>query len=402
MPEQGMRVHALHYAIVITGFLREGQLEQAIGVYERMTERRVPQTESSRAASIRVLGAADLKKLEKRGAKHPNYRLLRVEQALQEMLASSMSEEIAHRQPTHERLIDPRNYGAVPQSYLGLMISLYNTRSAYKICKKLFEKAEALAPDSENYTQPLTLITAMMETHFQARNHEEVAKFWELARSSASKLVKTFSQLVQQPVLASENDSLLDPSIQRRSNESQIANNRRHILVNPTRIFIRSLLAQPDSNATQEAHRTILNLVINGYTVDNFTWNEFIQQLTLRNQLVEAFGICEEYLMPRFPGWRDMYPGYQRRNIEGYQWMEIRPYEIKKNSVLPRYKTLVLLARAYGQTKRNESNGIGYDVDAQAWLREILERKAPMTVRAIETMPRTYDRLQEKYFGSIL
>lgn len=402
MPEQRMRVHALHYAIVITGFLREGQLEQAIDAYERMTQRRIPQTESSRAASIRVLGAADLQKLKKRGAKHPNYRLLRVEQALQEMLASSMSEEIAHRQPTHERLINPRNYGAVPQSYLGLMISLYNTRSAYKICKKLFERAQASALDSESYAQPLTLITAMMETHLQAQNHEEVAKLWELARSSASKLTKTFSQLVQQPAVASGSDSLLNPSVQRRFQESHISNNRRHILVNPARIFIRSLLSQGDSSATQEAHRAILNLIINGYTIDTLTWNEFIQQLTLRNQLVEAFAICEEYLMPRFPGWRDLYPGYQRKNIEGYQWMEIRSYEVKKSSVLPRYKTLVLLARAYGQTKRDESNGIGYDSEAQAWLREILERKAPMTVRAIETMPRTFDRLQEKYFGNIL
>jgi pentatricopeptide repeat-containing protein PET309 len=402
MPEQGIRVHALHYAIVITGFLREGQVEQAIGAYDRMMQRKVPQTESSHAASIRALGAANLQKLEKRGAKHPNYRLLVVEEALEKMLASSMSQEIAHRQPTQERLINSRNYGAVPQSYLGLMIGLYNARSAYKICQKLFEKAQASAPDYEGYTQPLTLTTAMMETHLKAGNHEEVAKFWELARSSATKLTKTFSQAAEQPVAAPEADSLLDPLVQQRFQESQISKNRRHILVNPTRLFIRSLMAQSDSNAMQEAQRTIINLLVNGFTVDTFTWNEFVQQLALRNQLADAFAICEEYLMPRFPGWRDLYPGYQRKNIEGYQWMEVRPYDVKRNSVLPRYKTLVLLGKAYGQTKRDEANGIGYDADAQMWMREILERDAPMTIRAIETMPRTYDRLQEIHFGNVL
>ncbi|EMD86089.1 hypothetical protein COCC4DRAFT_202968 [Bipolaris maydis ATCC 48331] len=402
MPEQEMQVHALHYAIVITGFLREGQVEQAIGAYDRMMQRKVPQTESSRAASIRALGAAELQKLEKRGARHPNYRLLVVEEALEEMLASSMSEEIAHRQPTHERLINSRNYGAIPQSYFGLMIGLYNARSAYKICKKLFERAQQSAPSHEGYAQPLTLITAMMETHLKAGNHEELAKLWKLARSSASKLTKTFSQAAQQPVVAPENGSLLDPSVHRRYQESHIANNRRQILVNPARIFLRSLMAQTDSNTIQEAQRTIIDLLVNGFTVDGFTWNEFVQQLTLRNQLADAFAICEEFLMPRFPGWRDLYPGYQRKNLQGYQWMEIRSHDLKKNTVLPRYKTLVLLAKAYGQTRRDESNGIGYDIEARAWLREILEQRAPMTIRAIETMPRTYDRLQERYFDNML
>ncbi|KAF1940038.1 hypothetical protein EJ02DRAFT_407377 [Clathrospora elynae] len=398
MPQNGFQVHALHYAIIITGFLREGQLEQAMGAYERMVGRKVPQTESSRQASIQALGKADLQKLGKRHAKDPNYRLLRVEEALEEMLAASTAQEIAHRQPRHSSSIDSHNYGAVPQSYYGLMISLYSARSAYKICKKLFKKAEEAAPDVENYTVPLTLTTAMMEAHLKAGKHAEVAEGWELARTSANKLTKTFHQAVHQAAAVTEFDSLTDSSVQQRFQESRISNNRRHILSKASRIYIRSLLAQPDANAVQEAQRTIRDLLVNGFTIDNFTWNEFIQTLALGNRLVDAFMTCEEYLMPRFPGWRNLMPGYTRHDRQGYQWMELRHYDIKKTSVLPRYKTLVLLAKAYGQTKRDERNGIGYDVNAQAWMREILEQSAPMTVRAIETMPRTYDKLQERYF----
>jgi pentatricopeptide repeat-containing protein PET309 len=400
MPQNGFQVHALHYAIVITGFLREGQLQQAVGAYERMMARKVPQTESSRKAAIQVLGAADLQKLKKRRAKDPNYQLLRVKEALAEMLASSTTHEIAHGQPQHTRYMDTRNYGAVPQSYYGLMISLYTARSAYKICKKLFQQAQEAAPDSESYTVPLTLTAAMMEAHLKAGNHNEIDRFWGLARFSADKLTKTFHQAVHQPPPVPEFDSLLDPSVRERFQDSRISSNRRNILARPSRIYIRSLLEREDDVSLQTAQRTIRNLLVNGFIIDNFTWNEFIQHLTLRSRLVDAFTTCEEYLMPRFPGWRNLMPGYIRKDRPGYQWMELRHYEIKKTSVLPRYKTLVLLAKAYGETKRDERNGIGYDVDAQAWLREILEQRAPSTVRAIETMPTTYDKLQERYFRS--
>jgi pentatricopeptide repeat-containing protein PET309 len=401
MPQNNLQVHALHYAIVMTGFLKEGQPQQAFGAYERMTRRKVPQTESSREAAIQTLGAANLKKLDKQRAKDPNYQLLIVKEALGEMLASSTTHEIAHDQPEHTRSVDTHNYGAVPQSYYGLMISLYNTRSAYKICRKLFQQAQEVAPDSENYTAPLTLITAMMEAHLKAGNHHEVARCWDLARLSADKLTKTFHQAVHKLPAVPEFDSLLDSSVQERFQDSRISNNRRHILTRPSRIYIRSLFARGDDIALQTAQRTIRNLLVNGFKLDNFTWNEFIQQLALRNRLIDAFTTCEEYLMPRFPGWRPLMPGYIRKDRPGYQWMELRHYEIKKASVLPRYKTLVLLAKAYGQTKRDERNGIGYDVNAGAWLREILEKSAPNTVRAIETMPRTYDKLQARYFDSV-
>lgn len=402
MPQNNLRVHAIHYAIVMAGFLKEGQIDLAVEVYERMVARQVPQTDSSRQASLRTLGTVDLQTLERRGAKHPNYRMLKVEAALQEMLVAGAGREVAHREPRHAVSVDTHNYGAVPQAYHGLLISLYTTRSAYAVCKKLFRKAQELAPDSDNYVTPIALTTAIMEAHLKAGKHAEVARSWQLARTSADKLTKTFGQLVQPKSAIPEVESLVDPSIQQRFAASQISNNRRHILAKPCRIYIRSLLAQSDPTALQKAQHTIGDLLVNGFTVDNFTWNELVQHLAQRrDNLVKAFEICEEYLMPRFPGWRNLTPGYVRRDRQGYQWMEIRHYEIKKTSVLPRYKTLIILARAFGQAKRDERNGSGYDFVEGAWTREILETAAPMTVRAIESMPRTNDVLQEKYFHNI-
>ncbi|KAF2818888.1 TPR-like protein [Ophiobolus disseminans] len=402
MPQSHLPVHAFHYAIVMTGFLREGgdQLNLAMAAYARMVEQEVPQTESSREASIRTLGALELKKLKEEGAKGRRQKLKLVEEAVEKMLVEAVQGQVAHRQPRHSRLLDSRNYGSAVQAYYGLLISLYSQVGAYKLCHKLFRKAEKAAPDVDNYTVPMTLITGTMEAHLKFGQHAEVAKCWELARTAANKLSKTFQQAVQPEPVTPESDSILDPSVRDLYEQSRISFNRRNILYKAARLYIRSLSdpANPNPDALQEAQRTMIDLIVNGYTLDVFTWNEFVTTLAQRGRLVDAFSICEKYLMPNFPGWRNLYPNYIRKDRTGYQWMELRHYEIKKSSLMPRYKTLIALAAEFRQVKSDERNGLGYDESAEAWQREILEGLAPMTLRAIETMPRTSDKLQMEYF----
>ncbi|KAH9880247.1 hypothetical protein IAQ61_000536 [Plenodomus lingam] len=401
MPQYNLRVHGFHYAIVMAGFMREGQHKLASAAQARMAERQVPQTPSSNKATLQVLGESDLKKLEERGAKHTNYKLLKVEEALQEMLVANTIRAGANREPQTSRYIDPHDINSLPQSYYGSLISLYTTRSAYAICKRLFNKAMEAAPDVEDNALPTTLTVAIMQAHFKAGKHAEVARIWELARTSANKLTKTLSQVREESSGDTDPASLFSPVVQQRYEESRIANNRRHILVKPCRIYMRSLFAQSQAEVIPIASATIRSLLIDGYTIDNLTWNEFIQQLVLHSHLLEAFKACEEYLMPRFPGWRNLTPGYRRRNVEGYQWMELRHYDIKRASVLPRYKTLVLLAKAFAQVKSDERNGVGYDRETRMWFSMRLSEAAPLTLRAIESMPRTSDLLQEKYFNDV-
>lgn len=398
MVQNNMRVHALHYAIVMTGFLKEQQLDLAMDVYERMVARKVDQTESTRQASILTQGITQLTSLKKRGARNPKHRLKYVEEALREMLFLGGGREIAHRQPRHAQQLDQHDNLAIPESYYGLLITLYNTRGAYKICQDLFRKAEAMEPNDDNYIAPITLLTAIMDAHFKAGEHAEVEKCWQLARSQAERLVKTFQQALHPPPPPPESESLVDPEVVERFQQSRISANRRHILVKAARTYIRSLLQQETDAATQQAHRTIRDLLINGFVIDNFTWNEFVQHLARAGHLTAAFGICELYLMPRFPGWRQLVPHYIRHERQGFQWMELRHYDITRTAVLPRYKTLIILARAYGEVNRDERRGVGYNPTTERWMKEELEERAPMTIRAIETMPRTNDRLQEKYF----
>jgi len=400
MPKHFMRVHAFHYALVITGFIREGQYEHAARAHQRMIDRDVKQTENSRQASLLAIGIAELQRLKQDKVTNPHERLIEVEEALRLILFESYESEQVNDEPRFSRFIDSREH-SVPDGYFGLLILLYNTRGAYEICKELFEAASIANAEKANYEPPIILLATIMEAHLKAKEYEEVAKCWELARTQAEKLVKTLQQIIDPRPPNEGYESLLDPSLKESVASARIATNRRRVLQRASRIYIRSLLEQNDPEGLQKAQRTISQLLADGYVMDNLTWNEFIQMLARRGRIVDAFSSCEHYLMPGFPGWRSLKPYYIRRNVQGFFWMDTKASEVGRGRIMPKYKTLVVLAAAYAQVKRDEINGIGYNPEIGRWAREVLEKISPLTVSAIETMPRTGDELQTMFLGGM-
>ncbi|KAF2996812.1 hypothetical protein E8E13_001999 [Curvularia kusanoi] len=410
LPEHKMRVEAIHYAIVMTGFLKEGQYDLALEVYERMEARKVTHTISSRQAAINTVGMSELARLLKTKNTNPMQRLKYVEKLLRGMMTSGdIGKDIAHRQPNHNRYLDMHTQSTVPASYYGLLITLYNTRGAYRICQQLFAKAESTM-DPSDFDAPTTFLTAIMEAHYRAKEWDEVEKCWHTIRASSTKLIKTFQQVMNPlppstttTTSSSPSASLTDAEVIHRFEESQIALNRRQVLTKASRIYIRSLInrnpaTHPPKPLLLRAQQTVRSLLTSGFVIDNFTWNELIVALATNGYLVAAYTIAETYLMPRFPGWRHLAPFYIRHDRKGYQWMELRHFEIKRNSVLPRYKTLVVLAKAMAVVKEDERNGVGYVEREAKWAREVLEDKAPRVCMAVETMPITSDPVQERYF----
>jgi pentatricopeptide repeat-containing protein PET309 len=417
LPEVRVREHALHYAIVLTGLLREGgaNLDLAMRAYERMQKLQISQTPSSQLAVLQVLGEKNLREANrgatqqtphkelpklKTRATHANYQLEDVHEAVENMVAAAAQGQAVYREPQHMRSADTRSMAAAPQAFYGQLISLYATRGAYKTCKKLMQKAERLAPREENYTTPLTLIIGSMEAHLKAKEFNEVRDLWLLAITSARKMTKTFAQVVNPEPPLPQSDDLLDPSIADRYQDAAISPNRRQILVRAARVYIRSLLDPANTSpiALTIAKQTMVELLQDGYAIGGVTWNELISTLAQRGRLTDAFSLCEKYLMPSFPGWRDLHPNYIRKEVQGFTWMELRHSEIKRDSILLRYKTLIVLAGEYRKVKKDERNGVGYVEEENKWMGGVLEDRAPMCVRAIHTMPRTNDRLQVEYF----
>ncbi|PVH99297.1 hypothetical protein DM02DRAFT_594583 [Periconia macrospinosa] len=398
MREKNVRPHAYHYAIVLSGFLREQQLGHARRVLRQMKMLRLAPTRSSRGTAILTTGLLELEKLRTERNKDPHARLVEVEQELRASIMTDYGQEIANNQPVFKRYIDAPELDNVPPGYFELVIMLYNTRGAFDICKQLFEAATKATSIATNRIAPIALLSAIMETHLKAKEYDDVEKCWALARTGADRLVKTFQQVVEPEQPAPVSDSITNPAVREAMESARIARRRRHILVKPARHYIRSLLAQKDNpNALQQAQRTLHDLLINGFVIDTLTWNKLIQHLALRGRLIDAFTAFEMYLMPSFPGWTELTPGYIRKWPRSYKFMEIRRSQVPKTTVMPRYETMVILAAAYAQTQREERYGRGYHQEMEAWMPEILERIAPMTISAIDSMPRTGDGIQAQY-----
>lgn len=398
MPQNNVRIHAFHYALVIIGFLKERQLHLALKANKRMVEHNVPQTVSSRIASLSAIGLAEKQMLRERGDKSKSTRLEATERKLRDIMLEGWDADEARRQPQHRALIDSRN--SAPESYIAQLIMLYGTRGALGICKELFEAAAIAREDEPNYQTPITLLVALMNTHLLARRHDEVAKCWHLARAQADKVVKTVKQLAMrkdEPDLDAL--PLTDPSLRNQQAEAPISRNRRQALVHPFRIYLRSLIRQNTDEALDEATRTIKSLMISGYVLDSVAWNDYIRALANAGRIYDAFAACETFLMPHFPGWRDLNPLIIRKNVRGQEWMNVRPSDPRTENLRPRYQTLVVLARVYAQIRQDDANNIGYNEERGAWPKEILEEEYPMSIRAVESMPRTDDWQQRKHLS---
>jgi pentatricopeptide repeat-containing protein PET309 len=387
IPANNLRVLSIHYAIVMIGFLKERQYDLAKEAYERMIEREVAPTESSRTAALQTVGTIEKLRLQKKRKKFgPYHRMKDVETLVRKMLASGSGRETAHYQPRTGQFIDVHVQSGIPASYYGLLIKLYSARGAYQICEELIDEARKLRSGEDGDIEPISFLTAIMEFHYKRRNIKEVEMCWNLALKQAHRLAKTFHNAVH-PEADIDADSSLS-----------IAPNRHQALVHPARIYLRSLATKGGSESLQKAQHTVKALLADGFVINNLTWNELVQALATGGRVTDAFAICEKYLMPRFPGWREQNPRYIRNERPGYTWMDIRHYDIERNGLLPRYKTMVVLAKNYAVVRREEREGIGFNEVTRTWLRESLDNVAPLTIRAIETMPRMHDRLQLEWF----
>ncbi|OCK88861.1 uncharacterized protein K441DRAFT_700266 [Cenococcum geophilum 1.58] len=415
MVKNNIRACAHHYALVMAGFISEFQVHRALKAHERMISKRIRPTVSSRMAYLKAKAFAEVDSIRHKlhgNGKRGEIRLVEVEEGLREILAESDPSDYASKQPRQGLHGMPLNQVS-PDGYFEFLIMLYGTRGAYKICQELIEVAAAARHDEYgNYEAPLGLLTALMNAHCYANKHEEVDKCWNLARAQVAKLVKLLgSDPVKLPTASGTPPIESAPTVEappvesltgpRTEGKEKIAPNRRDLLARPIRIYMRSILMRNDSRKVPKVQQIISSLIADGYVLDNLTWNEFIQVLARSGHMVDAFTACEAYLMPNFIGWRCTNPWYRRRNVPGYERMDVRPIDVRnKRTLMPRYKTLVIMGAALAHVRRAEGAGRGYDPeDTEGHLLPMLEQLAPKTIRAIETMPVVPDdNLQRKYW----
>ena len=367
MPRRKVKRTALHYAIVMGGYLATRQYGKIFQLYKQMLRSNLDPTMSTQNVLLRAAAAVD-KATPSEEITGDQAELIRAKQTFEQTLQNLNPMELATSEPRMFVGANPLNE-AFSSTYFEYLIFLYGTDAAFNKVSELYDRYVTtplpLRKDNRDMeaSPPIRLLCALMVSHIRAGNHSEVDRCWNLALEKSEKLA-----------CKSNADTFRD---------GWVLHSRRFIINLPLHHYILSLTTQtrlPDLIDTiHDLHRA-------GYALNSSNWNKYIQALARSPQLanrVSAFHLCEAELMDSWPGWAKIGdPQYMQRKFRGAQ----RYMLLRQDQKAPNYLTLVWLARAFLEAKSQGQGGT---------MRRF-EQAGPRTVDAVVNMPRVNDRPQSE------
>ena len=359
MDHQGIKSSPLHYALVMSGFISKRKYQRAIDVFAKMLESKRPDFNTQQVV-ITAAGYADLKELSEKGQEAQYDALERAETLLNDILSKINPQELATHGPVigagFQRLDEAYTAG-----YFAFLINAYGKRGAYDRVAWLYDRYIVTTRTFQSRIKvdpPINILVALMTTWRHAKEHEEVERCWRLVMEKSEQLARR-----------SDAADLSQPG--------WVLPSRRHILSQPLSYYADSLAL---TGRADEIQPLLDRLLRAGYDPDNRCWNKLVQMLCCRNRQVHAFEMCEEVLMPTFPGWR-------MRNFMGALKKQIpRPYQLGLK--MPMYKTFVYLAAAYMNLRDQQAfRSVGDTTLVD------LHENCPKTMNAIRSMPLIRDEM---------
>lgn len=388
IPQKPVKQLSLHYAIVMAGYINQRKYERVAYVDKHRKQQGIRASLSTKIAAIKAVA------LSEHVGRYQNRDNLQEELVRTEkMLAHVLSKN------------DPWEYTAEPQTGLGfrtmdqsdgayvdIVIEIYGARGAFSMAERLLQEWVArnkdMDPSNPARLPPLRMIVALMSAHFKAERYDEVERLWDMALEQVAQLTQLYT-----PKSATHAETE-NPS------RDTIAPARRHLLSRPLVIFLRTLHFQ---GRYDDAQRTVSGLLAQGFTLDNLSWNLYIQLLARTGRISLAFGLCEKYLMPQWAGWRKKDDPLRRRyrRTRGWDYMNVNANTTKPHVIMPQYRTLVILAAALKYVRRLEAvGGVRPNSIGEAPFNEALLRlRSPRTVAALHGMPHIDDELQSRFLG---
>lgn len=390
MVEAGVKATSFHYAIIMGGFLATGEARKVFAVQRRMERRNVRGTSSSSLMAFKATVAED-ERLLNEGAEEEI--LKRAKQMFQNVVASADPQDVSQgprighgRQPLDVAQLSP---------FYSYIMFVLGQHEDFETVHKLYEEFKRTIPESRRHSPPIPILTALMSARLQERNFEGVEECWSLLLAQAVEEGRTrpLPANVMKNALPKpeENRKSSDGLLSQPHEDGQLSINvapdpekiipAHHLdLAMALAIYLRSLVIQHKVREMTETVKQVLSL---GFSLNNHTWNKYVQYLSRKQQYHLAFKVCEEKLMPGWTGWamiRWTLPVRNRLPIElrrARQW----PTHLR-----PLYYTMLYLARNYIELQDEAAES-----PASENALSDLERDCPMTVDAIKTMPRTDD-----------
>jgi pentatricopeptide repeat-containing protein PET309 len=419
MPEQGIQPQAFHYAIVMTGFVKQHAFKSALDIHKQMLSRNIKPALSTNAIYLKAKALYELRQAPREGDDAAQYPVEMIIEEFEEIFRDPAAGLAAHEPQSYSSTTDHS-----PQALLlSHLIYVYGAAKSVDAVQTLVKRYTQVAQkdgSSGSTELPLRLLSAVMPSYIQAKNWDEAGRCWNLAKKQADAIA------ISNPVarLAADRKNKTAPDILKLSvgkttgevgkpvsllakpqpeDPSRPRPALRHILSQPLRHHITALALQ---SRFSEMISTVANVLGQGYSLDNTTWNIFIELLLRPSPPLAllAFRLTERYLIPSFPGWIKGKPTVNHSHkVQGLQY--IRARYLSPDQLMPRYRTLVKLAAAVLEIRRADALGIrkgkttatGHEnVRQYIGTMKQIRQHAPRTLYAIQTMPTVEDNLQTR------
>jgi pentatricopeptide repeat-containing protein PET309 len=363
MREAGVKVTSFHYAVVMGGYIANGELHKVFRVHSQMLRRNLKQTVSTRLMMLKASVLEDQRAFES-GSQEEQW--IKAEKYFYDAYIAPDAQEMADnmRKGVGYEPLDT----AYLSSYFGYLIFVLGNRNAFYRATQLYERYIDNIPGHRREDLPLKILGALMAVSFKNNDYESVQQLWELAFEKAKKQGQPF-QVPEPP------------------GEQKILPLHEQVLAIPLSIQMRSLERQ---QKIDQLYGTKTQVEKAGFVLDNKNWNIYIQCLARSNRYKEAFDLCELRLMSGWTGWARIRWKEPERNRLSYELRQMRKNK-KAMFLRPFHGTFLQLAKAYMdlQDKAAESQ-------SARDLQDYLESKCRMTLHALRTMERADDDLERE------
>ncbi|KAE8443839.1 hypothetical protein EG329_001346 [Mollisiaceae sp. DMI_Dod_QoI] len=372
MPQAGIKATNFHFAVVMGGYIANGETHKAFIMQNRMLRRRMKGSASTKLMAMKARLAEDEKML--------------LDGTPQEVMqgAMHMFREVMKSMDAEDIVATPKKGAArysmdvaYPSMFYSYVMHILASSSDTASVDHLYGEFMSLLPDSRQEHSPLQVMSALMFAKLRGGDHDSVEECWRLSLAQAKER--------GQPLPPISTGSFADENIDPPFSPYKIVPVHQYDLSKHLYLYLESLSVQ---NKIETMIETVDGVLEDGFSLDNRTWNYYIQLLTQKFRYKMAFKTCEERLIDNWTGWQMIRWQNPVRNRLPYSFRNIRK---QARHLRPIHITLLYLARSLLDVQAMAAESRSSEV-----LLNDIRKSFPKTVKAIEMMPRTDNELERR------
>ena len=368
MKEAGFRPTTMHYAVIMGGYIANGEHHKVFMVQREMESQGIRASAGNRLFTMKAAATADQRGWESGTEQQQSQLAL---QKFEDVVSSMDSMDI-----TDPFIMDSRRMPldiAYSTMFHNFIMFVLSHRDEWTDVPTLYEQYLKTIPEHRAQFPPVHVLSALMISKTRAHDYVGAQACWDLALFTARKQGRSL------PPLQSDTLNL------RQSATPKILPNYKLLL---TEILTTQMISLEQQDRIDDIPPLVNSLLEEGFLLNNENWNDYVKVMARGRRYKLAFELCETILMPNWTGWARLRWQAPVRNR--------LPIEVRALAPMPKHyrakaHTLLYLTRASMelQSMATESRA-GEDMLAE------LQQSCPKTVQAIRTMQRQEDPVERE------